>query len=152
MIWGMEPDNPYGTSQELPASTYATGWPSNGLVWFYVWFYTIAILWGAQGAVASVQSGGDAIFQLSSALCLGMWAVADARQRQKPIPFFQQQWFFIFAGLVVPAYVIVTRGWKGIGWVALSAVSWFAAATLAMHVAGFIYFGSAWWAALGFAN
>ena len=58
----------------------------------------------------------------------------------------------IFAGLVVPGYVVVTRGWKGLGWVALHAVGWVVISTLAMHIAGFIYFGNAWWAALGFAN
>ncbi len=84
------------------------------------------------------------------ALFLSLWAVADARQRQRPIPRSQQFWFFVLAGLVVPGYVIMTRGWRGAGWVVLHAVAWYGIATLTMHVTGYLYFGDAWWAAMGF--
>ena len=147
----MEPQNPYGAPKELSVNRAPTIRLSRKpLAWFCVAFYGLAILWGARSAVASERSASDFVFQVVLAMCLGIWAVTDARQREKPIPRSQQFWFLILAWLVVPGYVIVTRGWKGLGWIALNALSWFAIATLAMHITGFIYYGDAWWPVLGF--
>jgi len=73
-----------------------------------------------------------------------MWAIADARQNQKPFPRSQELWVFSFAILVVPGYVILTRGWKGLGWVALHSVAWTAIVNLAMYATFFAYYGFAW--------
>ncbi|MGE0534799.1 MAG: hypothetical protein AB7O68_07470 [Pirellulales bacterium] len=78
------------------------------------------------------------------ALCLGLWATTDARRRQKPIPSSAQIWFFVFAWIMVPGYVIVTRGWKGIGWVVVHAVGWLMVATLAMLIVGLCLYGLDW--------
>jgi hypothetical protein len=120
----------------------------NPLFWFCIAYYLLAVLWGARGAFISERTTGDLLLQIALALCLGVWAVTDARQRHKPIPRSQQFWFLVLAGLMVPGYVIFTRGWKGIGWVILHAVTWMVIATLSMHLIGFTYFGSAWWAAM----
>ena len=147
----MEQLNPYQSPHETSTSTAKTRrFSTNPLVWFCVGYYVLAILAGIQSAVGSEQSTGQVLMQVALALCLGLWAVADARQRGKPIPRSQQLWFLVLAGLVVPGYVIVTRGWKGAGWVVLHAVAWYALATLTMHITGYLYFGDEWWAAMGF--
>ncbi len=120
------------------------------LTLFCIGYYALAVLSGARSAVFSERTAGDVVIQMALAICLGVWAVADARQREKPIPRSQQLWLFILAAVVVPGYVIITRGWKGIGWVGLHTVSWVVLWIAAMHTAGFIYFGNAWWPVLGF--
>jgi len=86
---------------------------------------------------------------MAMAVCLGAWAIADARRRQKPIPRSQKLWYVVFAGLVVPGYVILTRGWRGLGWVVFHAATWMTIAAIALQITGFIYFGHAWWRVQG---
>ena len=54
-------------------------------------------------------------------------------------------WFLLFAIIVVPCYAILTRGWKGLGWVTLHLVGWLVASFLAMNVLGTIRYGAQWW-------
>jgi len=129
----------------LPSQTrsaWFTNWP---LVWFGVSYYSLAALWGVHSSIAAEDSLAELILRIALVLCLALWAVADASRRQKPIPRSQQFWFLLLAGILVPIYVIATRGWKGAGWIVLHILGWFAVATLAMHVTGFIYFGDRWW-------
>jgi hypothetical protein len=118
------------------------------LVWFCLSFYAIAVYMGVRSTLITDGAAGDRVIGFVLSICLCAWALTDARQRQKPIPRSQAIWFAIFAGLVVPGYVIVTRGWKGLGWVIFHVVGLFVVSTLAMHVTGVIYFGSDWWQAL----
>ena len=127
--------------REAP-SPWFTNWP---LVWFCISYYSLAAFWGVHSAVAAEESPAEFILQIGLVLCLSLWAVADSRRRQKPIPRSLQFWFFLLAGILVPAYFIVTRGWKGAGWIVLHILGWFAVATLAMHITGFFYFGDRWW-------
>jgi hypothetical protein len=53
----------------------------------------------------------------------------------------------LLSWLVVPGYVVVTRGWKGLGWVVFHVIAWIVITTLAMHVTGYLYFGDVWWRA-----
>jgi hypothetical protein len=145
----MDIQNPFcGPKEVAMEGTQRPRWSRNPAVWFCVSYYALALWSGARSAVVSERSAGDFIFQVVLALCLGIWATADARLRQKPIPRSQQLWFFVLAGVVVPGYVIVTRGWKGLGWVVLHIVGWIVVSTLAMHMTGFAYFGGAWQKAL----
>jgi hypothetical protein len=120
------------------------------LGWFLVSYYGLAVLWGAHSAAATPPAGGDLVFQIALALCLGIWAVADAHERGSPIPRSQRIWFLLLARLVVPGYVIVTRGWQGLGWVVLHLIGWIVVATLAMNFTGFLNLGDAWWKTIGF--
>ena len=119
------------------------------LLLFCIAYYGLAVYWGARSAVVWELSAGDFYLQVTLAIILGVWAVADARQRGKPIPTSAQAWFLFLASFVVPGYVIVTRGWKGLGWVTLHAVAWFTLFNLAMQLTGFLEFGDAWWQAMG---
>jgi hypothetical protein len=97
---------------------------------------------------SSEPSGLDFLTPVMLAICLGWWAMVDARQRKRLIPRLSKPWFFLFAGLIVPGYIISSRGWRGLGWVVLHAVCWYALATAAMYAAGTIVFGAEWWRAM----
>jgi hypothetical protein len=121
----------------------------NPLPWFLVSFYSLAILWGVRSAIYLEPSSTTLLLQLAIYLCLGLWAVADARQRQRPFPRSAQFWVLTLAFVAVPGYVVATRGWKGLLWVVLHALAWFTITTLAMHVTGALYFGDLWWQHFG---
>src|SRR5262249_25156951 len=106
----------------------------------------LAAVWGAHSAVAPERQASDLLIRVSLALVLGIWATTDARRRKKPIPLSSQFWFFILSPIVVPGYVIVTRGWKGVILVLFHTVAGCTTAILAMPLAGWLYFGDDWWA------
>ena len=112
----------------------------HAIAWFWAAFFFIAVLMGARAAIVRTKSPGDLVFQLGLAVCLGTWAIADARQRGQPIPRSQRLWFFAFATLVVPGYVVVTRGWKGLGWVLVHAAAWMTVFAAAMVFTGILLF------------
>ncbi len=57
-------------------------------------------------------------------LALSCWAISDSVARGAPIPTFARVWYFIFGIILVPIYVIGTRGWRGVGWVAIHVIAW----------------------------
>jgi len=50
-----------------------------------------------------------------------------------------QQWFFLAAGLLVPVYVIWSRGWRGVGYVALHSVLGYLLATVCMNAVALFF-------------
>ena len=136
------PDDPLNIA--LPTPVPAS--PRTG--WFLMAFYALAVVWGVRNVWSSEPSGLDFLIPVMLAICLGWWAMVDARQRKRPIPRLSKPWFFLFAGLIVPGYIISSRGWRGLGWVVLHAVCWYALATAAMYAAGTIVFGAEWWRAM----
>jgi hypothetical protein len=104
-------------------------------------FYALAAIWGILTVKPSQASILDLLFPIVFAICLGSWAVIDARRRRHPIPMSAQPWFILFAGVVVPGYVIWSRGWRGLGWLALHAFLWFLLATIIFIVGRIIVYG-----------
>lgn len=98
--------------------------------WFLIAFYALAVVGGIRGAYVSRPSALDILLPLSDALCLSLWALADARRCGYCIPLTSQWLFLVFATVVVPAYVIWSRGWRGLGWIAINVVGWFIFATV----------------------
>lgn len=90
----------------------------------------------------------DLVLPMALYICLCSWALADARERQLPIARSLQIWFYCFAPIVVPGYVLGTRGWPGLAWLLFHVLAWFALATMVMNVVGYAYWGSAWWQSL----
>ncbi|HEX4607875.1 MAG TPA: zinc ribbon domain-containing protein [Urbifossiella sp.] len=114
-----------------PAGT--TPWPWR-LRLFLVAFYGAAVLFGFGAAKPDEQAGRDAVLSAVMAVALGWWAVADARARRRPIPLLARPWFVLFAGLLVPGYVVRTRGWRGAVWVVAHAVGWVVVASVVVIV------------------
>ncbi|MCA9081391.1 MAG: hypothetical protein KDA58_12580 [Planctomycetaceae bacterium] len=50
------------------------------------------------------------------------WMMIDSRHRRHPIPFLSQDWCQLFPYLSLPAYLIWSRGWRGVGWLLLHLV------------------------------
>jgi hypothetical protein len=117
--------------------------------WFFVSFYALAVLWGIRSIYHTQPSALDLLVPIALAVCLGWWALTDARRRRHPIPRTAQPWFFLLAVPVVPGYVVWSRGWRGLGWVALHTLLWYVVATVALHLGGLMVYGEAWLRALG---
>jgi len=58
-------------------------------------------------------------------------------------------WFFVFAIVVVPGYVIWSRRWRGVGWLILLVVLWYILACASLLVGGLMIYGPEWLHALG---
>lgn len=118
-------------------------------VWFLAAFYADAVAVGVHSIRPSDPSPLDLVGPVALALCLGWWAVVDARRRRHPIPASSRVWFFVFAGIVVPGYVVYSRGWRGAGWVALHGALWYAVANVVMYGGWLLIHGEAGLRALG---
>ena len=108
---------------------------------FFVAFYSMAVVWGVRYVSPQKESSLDLICSLVMALALGMWAIADARHRRHSIPLLARPWFVLFAGLVVPAYLLWTRGWRGAAWVVVNSVCWYGVATVSMYLSWSLIYG-----------
>jgi hypothetical protein len=111
-------------------------------------YYLLAEIWGVRNIWFWESSRLDILVPVVLSVALGWWAVVDAKHRGRPIPIFAQPWFVLFAVPLVPAYMIWTRRWRGVGWLVLHAALWYALATVTMHVGGLLVFGRAWLQAL----
>lgn len=110
----------------------------------------MAIVWGLRNIYYWESSQLDLLVPLILTFSLGGWAVADSKGRREPIPSLSRPWYYLMGILLVPGYVLWTRRWRGLGWLALHSVAWFLLATIAMHAGGTAVFGHAWWEAMGF--
>lgn len=117
--------------------------------WFLVAFCALAAAWGIRNIWFWEPSRLDLLVPIALAICLGCWAVEDARRLRHPLPVLARPWFFLLAVVVVPGYVIWSRRWRGVGWVALHTALWYALATAVMHGGGVLVFGNEWLRALG---
>jgi hypothetical protein len=111
-------------------------------------YYLLAVVWGVRQVWHSVSSRIDLLVPLTFQLALAWWAIVDAKSRNRPIPLLSQQWYFWFGPLLVPVYVISSRGWRGVGFLVLHVALWMAVTTAAYHVGGVILYGDAWIRAL----
>ncbi len=117
--------------------------------WFLIAYYAIAVVWGVRNIYHTEPSGLDLLVPIAFAAALAWWAIVDARLRRHPIPVLARPWYFLLAALVVPWYVVWSRGWRGAGLVVLHATLWYALATVALHVGGVAVYGEEWLRALG---
>lgn len=83
---------------------------------------------GAPALAASLAS----LLVLSS---LGLWVLADARQRQRRLPYDFGSFVFFAWPVVVPIYLFSTRGWRAFG-----TLGWFLLLNLAAWLASSIPF------------
>jgi hypothetical protein len=107
-------------------------------------YYLLAELWGIRSIWYWEPSVLDFVVPSALAVALGWWAVVDAKRRGRPIPMFAQSWFVLLAPILVPAYLVWSRRWRGVGYLALHAALWYALATVTMNFGGIILFGREW--------
>jgi hypothetical protein len=106
--------------------------------------YGLAVVSGVRNVWYWEWSGLDLIPPVLNGFCLTSWGLVDARLRKHPIPVVARDWFFLFSPVLVPAYVIWTRRWRGALWVILIGVSCYVLTIVIMTVGGPLMFGRAW--------
>ena len=107
--------------------------------WFLLAFYSLFAMWGIRSEWPTVPSRLDIMVPLSLYAVASWWVVVDARLRGRAVPLLSQQWFFLAAGLLVPVYVIWSRGWRGVGYLALHGVLGYLLATVCMNAVALLY-------------
>lgn len=93
-----------------------------GWVFLAAW-YLCAPMDGIRSAALN-ESPLDLLVPLAITLPLAWWAIGDSRARGQPIPLLSRQWFLLAGTALVPAYVVWSRGWRGVGLVLLNAIAW----------------------------
>lgn len=122
---------------------------SRHTLWFLLAFHGLAAAWGIRNIRYWEPSLLDLLAPFLLAIIFFWWSMADARRRHHAIPLLARPWFFLLAGLVVPGYVIWSRGWRGVGWVVLNAFVWYASAFIVMQAGGYLVYGDDWLRAMG---
>ena len=79
----------------------------------------------------------------SSPILLLLSAREPCRPCPEPIPYSQRIWFYVLAPVVVPGYILGTRGWRGLGYVVFHCLAWFALMISVMMLASLVYYGAA---------
>ena len=116
---------------------------SSHTLYCLIGWYALAVVSGIR-TISTSDSLLDLLLPFAFAACLGSWVVADARRRGHAIPMLSQGWVYIFAIVVAPAYLVWSRKWRGVGWLLLNFVAWYAVAVASFLIAGRIMFGAAW--------
>jgi hypothetical protein len=104
-------------------------------------YYVMGIIWGTRNVYYWEESILDLLVPLGMGLLLSSWAMFDSRVRGHPIPLLVSPLFFLLAGLLVPGYVIWSRGWYGLGLVAIHAVAWYGLCLVSMFIGRMAVFG-----------
>ena len=122
-----------------PASEAIAGRGFRHTRWFLIAYYSLFAVWGIRSAWPTVPSRLDIMVPLALYAVASWWVIADARARGRAVPLLSQQWFFLVAALLVPVYVIWSRGWRGVGYVALHVVLGYLLATICMNGVALLY-------------
>jgi len=135
---------------EVPVSFWSTVEPHTR--WCLVGYYALAEIAGVRSIWFWVPSRMDLLINISTGICLSWWVFVDARRRGLPIPMLSKPLVFFFYGLVVPGYLIVSRGWRGLGWLIFHMLTAFFVMLIVMQVGGLLVYGSEWWRLQGLTN
>ena len=119
--------------------------------WFIPALYSLAVIWGVRHIYYWHDSLLDLLVPVAMAVALGVWTIADARDRGHPIPMLARPWFFLLAGFLVPGYVIWSRRGWGVALVLMHLACWYGLCLAVMHVGGWALYGQEWWRAMGLA-
>ncbi|MEZ6042955.1 MAG: hypothetical protein R3C20_20830 [Planctomycetaceae bacterium] len=107
--------------------------------WFLLAYYLLSALGGVRSAWPTVPLLLDMMLPLALYDVASWWMIADARARGRSVPLLSQQWLFLAAWLLVPIYVIWSRGWRGLGYVTLHAVLGSLLAAVSMNAVAVLY-------------
>jgi hypothetical protein len=125
-----------------PRKAPATSGGHRHTLWFLAAFYALAIVSGARQAYWFQESLLDLLIPLAEALCLGLWAEEDANRRGYPIPMLSRSWFILLPLILVPAYLVWSRGWRGLAWILINCVAWFVLTGVACVAVWLMMFGA----------
>lgn len=109
--------------------------------WLLGCFYALAVVWGVRYAYYPTPSVLEILVPLAMCAVMSTWAVSDSIARRRPIPLLARFWFFVLAGIVVPGYIIWSRGWPGVGKLFVHSIAWYALCVAAMFAARTVLYG-----------
>ena len=125
------------TLQEAgPHARYPLGYRLLPLLAFCLCFYGLAVHEGIRAGSASDSHPTDFLASATFGICICAWALTDARRRGQPIPYSLRIWFYWLAPVVVPGYILGTRGWRGLGYLVFHALAWIVLMLAAMMLTG----------------
>ena len=93
-------------------------------------FYLLGVMWGFRSAYYWERSLLDLLIPVATAFVMCWWAISDSIARGQPIPVLSRAWFLFAAGILVPCYVVWTRGWPGVGLVLFHSIAWYVVCVL----------------------
>jgi hypothetical protein len=108
--------------------------------WIVVAFYVSAALVGVTSALsqnALVAYLGTLLMACTAA----EWCLIDSSYRGKPMTWSVQFLVFVFWSLAVPLYLIVTRGWRGVGWLLLHVAGMYAIVFSTYYLTSRLFWG-----------
>ena len=85
-------------------------WPTL-LLWLYAFALSLVSVWHPEGPL---PPGADLASRAAFFLILSGWVTADARKRHHPLCYDYDSLVFFFGLVVVPVYLIRTRGWRAL--------------------------------------
>lgn len=104
-------------------------------------FYSAAAIFGLIQALSE-----NGLAHLLSSLLLACsaagWCAADALRRGKSMPWAVKLLTFLFWPIAAPIYLIVSRGWRGVGWTLLNVLCIYAV-VFAAYIATWYLLGDA---------
>jgi len=107
----------------LNSRTYTTTWCS-------VYYLIVAVVGICQPFIVALDSDASYLSKVVVAFPGAYWLIRDAKVRGMHVPHVIQPGIVSCWTLVVPIYIIRTRGWRGVGYITL-------------HIAGTIMVGLA---------
>lgn len=122
--------------------------PSSGAFrhtrWLLLAYYSLCVIWGVRNAWQSVPMRLDILVPLALYTAGSWWVIVDARTRGRAVPLHSRQLFFLIAALLIPAYVVWSRGWRGLGYLMLHGVLGYLLTAIVMNVVGRLVHGAQW--------
>lgn len=109
--------------------------------WFLVIFFMIGFVLGLRNIWHWEPSKLDIILPVAFAINGLWWVIADARHRGHPIPLLAKPFFLLLSGFMLPGYIIWTRGWRGLGWMVLVLIIWYAMGFAVSYAGWHIMYG-----------
>ncbi|ADB15117.1 hypothetical protein Psta_0427 [Pirellula staleyi DSM 6068] len=127
----------------LPETPAKTGPPQRSKLhwWLLGCFYVLAVVWGIRCAYYPAASVLEILVPLAMCTVMCIWAVADSIARSHPIPLLARFWFFILAGIVVPGYIVWSRGWRGVGKLLMHSIAWYGICLAGMFAMRTVLYG-----------
>jgi hypothetical protein len=85
-------------------------WPTL-LLWFYAFALALASVWQPHGVLSP---NANYVSQAAFSFILSFWVTADARKRHHPLCYDYDSFVFFLWPVVVPVYLLRTRGWRAL--------------------------------------
>jgi hypothetical protein len=106
--------------------------------------YVLAVGWGVHSAVGRADSPTEWVVPIGLALACTVWCASDAAARHLSLVWPARIGILLFWPVGAPAYMVWSRGARGLGKAAVAVVGWLLVMFAAFTLTGYLAYGSAW--------